>query len=159
GGSSQVLPHRVTHPLASIADRFAGHRVVHEPGCLTHKFLPELPAARLGPDASESGAATDDDRPIHLTVFPDPTFGGEPVAERRLRTLQARLFTGTMPGIDDAATFGARYEATFVPRRSGHHQFGVCAVGRSRVLVDGEVVADNWTPARPGQWLYGFGTD
>src|SRR5690606_7201042 len=28
-----------------------------------------------------------------------------------------------------------------------------------RVLVDGEVVADNWAPARPGQWLYGFGTD
>jgi beta-glucosidase len=151
GGSSQVLAHRVSHPLAALVDAFGPTtEVIHEPGCLTHKFLPEL-----APDRLAGGA---EDRPVHLTVFAGPDFAGEPVAERRLRTLQSKLFTGRMPGVDDPTTFGARYETTFVPRRSGLHRFSLCAAGRARLRVEGEQVVDNWTDPTPGHWFYGFGT-
>lgn len=151
GGSSQVLAHRVSHPLAALTERFAAtSEVVHEPGCLTHKFLPELAPDRL--------AGGPEDRPVHLTVFAGPDYAGEPVAERRLRTLQSKLFTGRMPGVDDPTTFGARYQTTLVPRRSGVHRFSLCAAGRARLLVDGDEVVDNWTDPQPGHWFYGFGT-
>jgi beta-glucosidase len=162
GGSSQVLAHHVRHPLEGLRARLGDTTVVHEPGCLTHKFLPELPPERLGePGRGAAGAGTDldgADRPVHLTVHADGSFAGEPVAERRLRTLQAKLFTGRMPGVDDPTTFSARYATTFVPRRSGTHTFSLCAVGRARLVVEGQLVVDNWTDPQPGDWFFSFGT-
>lgn len=158
GGSSQVLAHRVSHPLAALRARLGdGVTVTHEPGCLTHKFLPELPPDRLGEPNDPASAASDDDiRPVHLTVFAGPELDGAPVAERRLRTMQSKLFTGRMPGVEDSSTFGARYATTFVPRRSGLHNFSLCAVGQARLVVEGEVVVDNWTDPQPGHWFFGF---
>jgi beta-glucosidase len=164
GGSSQVLAHHVSHPLDALRRRFGDTvSVVHEQGALTHKFLPELAPDRLGDDQRDDdrgdGILDADARPVHLTVYTGPGLDGDPVAERRIRTLQARLFTGRMPGIDDAATFGARYATTFVPRRSGLHTFGLNAVGRARLLVEGELVVDNWTDPKPGDWFFSFGTE
>lgn len=158
GGSSQVIAHHVSHPLDALRIRFGAERIVHEPGCVTHKFLPELAPDRLGVDAPPEPGVGDeaDERPIHLTVHTDPGFTGDPVAERRLRTLQARLFTGRMPGIEDSSTFGARYTTRFLPRRTGAHTFSLSAVGQARLLVDGEVVVDNWTAPEPGEWFFSF---
>jgi beta-glucosidase len=152
-----VLAHRVSHPLAGLRARLGDDiTVVHERGCLTHKFLPELAPDQLGdPDPDDRDA---EDRPVHLVVHAGPDFAGDPVAERRLRTLQSKLFTGRMPGIDDPTTFGARYTTTFVPRRSGAHRFSLSAAGRARLLVEGELVVDNWTDPQPGHWFYSFGS-
>jgi beta-glucosidase len=45
-----------------------------------------------------------------------------------------------------------------VPSTSGVHAFGATDIGRVRVVIDDEVVVDNWTAPRPGHTFYGFGS-
>jgi beta-glucosidase len=41
----------------------------------------------------------------------------------------------------------------------GRHRFSVFAVGRSRVLIDGAVIVDNWTAPTPGDGFFQRGSD
>lgn len=149
GGSSQVVTHPLARLLPALRERLAAE-VVHEPGCLTHRFLPEAGAGRW--------AEGEDGRGVELTYFASTDCSGEPVQTRRVRTIGARWFGHGIDGIDPAA-FSCRYRATFVPDRDGRHTFSAVAAGRARVLVDGVEVVDAWSAPRPGEWLFGFAFD
>jgi beta-glucosidase len=153
GGSSRVSPHYVVHPLEAIRERCGDQvTVVHERGCLTHMFAPEIDSARYAADADENG------RGVTVEYFDSPDCSGEPVYERRVRQIGIR-FMGPVPGVADAENFSCRWSTTFTPDTTGTHTFGITAVGLGRLLVDGVEVLDNWTAPKPGTWLFGMGSE
>lgn len=149
GGSSQVITHPVARLLPTLAERLGGVEIVHEVGCLTHRYLPEVGADRW---ASADG---DQGRAVELAYLPTADASGDPVHVRQVRTIGARWFGHGIDGLDPQS-FSCRYRATFVPTTTGVHTFSVVAAGRARVLVDGVEVVDAWTAPRPGEWMFGF---
>ena len=54
--------------------------------------------------------------------------------------------------------FSARLTTTFTPDEDGDWTFGLVAAGRARLLVDGELVIDNWTEFEPSPVFFGMGS-
>jgi beta-glucosidase len=156
GGSAQVRPHYVVHPLDALRDRLepAGVKVVHEPGCLAYRFMPVTDAGTWAPD--DHGG--DPSRPVLLQYFASTDLTGEPVNTRWVKNIGGAFFGRNIDGLDPLR-FSCRYQATYVPTRSGTHRFGVSGVGRTRVLVDGTEVCDNWTAPVVGSSMFGWGTE
>ncbi|MEZ5261070.1 MAG: glycoside hydrolase family 3 C-terminal domain-containing protein [Acidimicrobiales bacterium] len=141
GGSSHVRPHRVSEPLAALREYFGpGVEVVHEPGCRTNRLCPVLAPWTFS-----------------VETFASLEPSGEPVAVGEVDEIGADLADPDLPGVDPQA-WSQTYRAAWIPRRSGRHTFGITAIGRSRVFVDGELVADNWTDPQPGHTFYANGS-
>ncbi|HUF32162.1 MAG TPA: glycoside hydrolase family 3 C-terminal domain-containing protein [Acidimicrobiales bacterium] len=167
GGSSQVLPHGdIVGPLdalrASLGD---GVEVIHEPGCTNHKFAHSVP-----PEQWRGGVATDrpsasslvvaarlEDAPVAVELYDGLELDGDPA-----RTWQAdgitTTFFGRVRGLADQSSFSGRFTATYLPVATGVHSFGLSAVGRSRLFVDGVEVIDSWTDPQPGDTFYANGS-
>jgi len=156
GGSSQVSPHDVVHPLAALRERLepAGVAVVHEPGCLAYRFVP-VTSPRTWSENVQGGSP---ERPVLLEYFATTDLTGDPVDTRWVKNIGGAFFGRTVEGLDPQR-FSCRYQATFVPATSGLHRFGVSGVGLTRVLVDGFEVADNWTAPVLGRSMFGWGTE
>ncbi len=130
GGSAGVRAHYQVSPLAGIRRR-AGRaiEVVHEPGCRTPKYAPQIPRERLAPpDGSGRG--------LLYQAFADPVRGGAPVQSRVVSHTRIGWFGTVTPALD-TRRFGARYSGTYTPERSGVHQFGLLATADARLRVDG----------------------
>jgi beta-glucosidase len=165
GGSSQVLLHgEVTGPLAALRAALGeGVEVVHERGCSTAKFAPPIPSERwLGgtpttaPRISSMPFATvSADGPVRVELADEQ--GGEPVRSYRASDVTTTFF-GRMRPLADARSFFGRLTGTYVPVETGSHTFGLSAVGRSRLLVDGVEVLDNWTDPAPGETFFAMGS-
>lgn len=140
GGSSQVRPHRVSEPLEAIARRFGPEvEVRYEPGVRTHRLTPAVEGEQV------------------VEWFADPELAGLPLQVTSSDRVAISMSGPRLAGIDPAA-FGVRFRSTYVPTVSGAHTFGVTAIGRSRVLVDGVLVVDNWRAPRPGHTFYAWGS-
>ncbi len=141
GGSATVRAPHVVSPLAGLVETFAGASVEHGIGCLTHRYLPRV--------ASAAWASAG----VLVETFDGPDFAGDPVATRTGRSV------GTVLGdlrsdVPDARSWSQRWTGSLTIDTSGPHQFGVMAVGPSRVFVNGSLVCDNWTSQRPGDGFF-----
>lgn len=147
GGSSMVRPHRVSQPLDALTARLAHlyphAEISHEPGCLTHRLAPPLPP--LAFHSAWWDNVTQEGEAVHRSSIPSPARPSLPFEEMRAE------------GVPRVG-FSVAWTAEFIPDTDGCHTFGVTAVGPARVLVDGVVVADNWTAPKPGHTFYSFGS-
>jgi beta-glucosidase len=151
GGSAQVPAHRAVSPLEGLRQGLGGGVVVDwHPGCLAHKFLPQVPLEAWC-DAGEV------ERPVRLEVFPTPDLSGDPVQARATRRIGA-LIQGLQDGMPDPMSWSRRWRGRYRAGASGPHTFGVTAVGPARVLVDGALVVDNWTAPLPGESFFTKGS-
>ena len=141
GGSSQVRPYRTSSPLEALGDRFGPEVVVrYEPGCRTHRLCP-----RLDPTAFE------------LYAYDSLEPQGDPVWIDHTDEVGGSLGGAERSAVDPQA-FAVSYRGTFVAAHRGEHLFGVTAIGRSRVLVEGVLIVDNWSNPQPGHTFYANGT-
>jgi beta-glucosidase len=156
GGSSQVRPHYVVHPLEAIRARLepVGVKVVHEPGCLAFRFMPATAPATWSENVHGGSA----ERPVLLQYFASTDLSGEVVDTRWVKNIGGAFFGRNIEGLDPQR-FSCRYQATYVPTTTGVHRFGVSGVGLTRVLVDGLEVCDNWTAPALGRSMFGWGTE
>ncbi|MFN0028121.1 MAG: glycoside hydrolase family 3 C-terminal domain-containing protein [Acidimicrobiales bacterium] len=157
GGSSAVRPHTQSSPRQALEARFGGKlgpdgepvEVRFEPGCRTHRLCPPLI------EAASAGAG-----PLSFAVR---LYGGlEPAGEPAWVGQADDVTVAGVPfhaaGVDPGAC-AVTWTGRYVPAVSGVHEVGVTAIGRSRVLIEGEVVADNWSNPRPGHTFYANGTE
>jgi beta-glucosidase len=153
GGSSIVQPHYVVHPLAALRERLEplGILVEHVPGADGQRFLPPSTPATWVPGA-------DPERPVTLEYFDSTDCTGEPLVSKQVRNIGALFFGYDVAGLDPDR-FSCRYRATFVPDEPGPHAFEVAASGRSRILIDGREIVDNWTAPARGRTILGWGTE
>lgn len=157
GGSSEVRSRPVTQPLDALRTRLGelGVTITHAPGCVAHRFLPVVTAATWRTPWEDDDPAA---RPVTLEYFASTDLSGAPVQERRVANMGAAWFGHNVPGMDPEH-FSCRYTATYVARRAGVHRLGCSGIGRTRISVDGAVVADQWGPPVLGPSMFGWGTD
>lgn len=172
GGSAQLIPHHTISPLQGLTEVLPNASVTFHPGCTADRYAPAVPvdswvavdsetplAAGTGADGggASDGGASEGGRPLKLDIFDNGELKGEPVVRRRAGSIFAfyQGGNGTVPGRQE---WSQRWTGTLRIERGGTHRFGVLAIGRSRVLVNGELVADNWTDPQPGQAFFERGS-
>ena len=61
-----------------------------------------------------------------------------------------------VPGIE---LWSQRWTGRLRVTETGIYRFGISSVGRARVMVNGVLVADNWTDPQPGQTFFDRGSE
>jgi beta-glucosidase len=146
GGSSQVSAHYAVTPfdgiVAQVGERL---KIGYAVGCGNHRLLPRLDPGLL------------DRAGFDISYFSSLDLSGAPFYTTTTASSEQFWIGDIAPGVT-AATFSARLTTTLTPRESGPHGFGLTSAGLSRLLVDGEVVIDNWTRQTPSDNYFGFGS-
>ncbi len=143
GGSAQLPAHHITSPRAGLQEAFGDDAVSHAIGCLAHRYLPDVePASWVGSD-----------RPLNLEIFGSTDLSGDPVITRTVRSATV-MIAGGIDELPNPMQWSQRWTGQLRIEQSGTHQFGVMAVGPSRVLIDGVEVVDNWTAMTPGDAFF-----
>lgn len=148
GGSAEVPAHYQISPLAGIRAAFPQAAVDHHPGCLAERYLP-----RPSPRIWSAAATGDSDHPLLLEKYPTADLTGAGY-ERSHRSSVFAFVHGFDDDLPDPAVWSWRWRGRLPIVTTGKHRFGVLAVGPSRVLVDGELVVDNWTSTVPGDGFF-----
>jgi beta-glucosidase len=141
GGSSEVIPHYLVTPLDGIAAAAPDAEIVFARGSVPYTMLPAIDPRLF------DGFGVD--------FFPNTDLEGEPVAQERI-VRAAHRWIGNVPV--EADRFSARLTTTFTPDEDGDWTFGLVAAGRARLLVDGDLVIDNWTEFEPSPVFFGMGS-
>lgn len=151
GGSSFVNSHTPAYPLEGLQAAFAGANIRHEQGCHNYKYLPMF---RRGTYSSPSGTADH----FLMEVFENAEFEGVPAKQSEISTsrfIDLAGMTGNRPNGDATVRIRGEYQA----EHSGEQMLGIFSAGPSRILIDGEIVVDNWTDWANGSSFFGFGSD
>ncbi len=144
GGSAELMPHYRVSPVEGLAAVVPDAKVSYHLGCTADRYVPDVPT---------DGWISDGGDALTLEVFDNPDLAGEPVVRRGAKRLFAFVH-GQNPSVPDAELWSQRWTGRLEVTTGGSHEFGVLAVGRSRVLVNGTLVADNWTDPKPGQAFF-----
>ena len=142
GGSAQVTPPYVITPLQAITDRVGPDLVAFEPGRTSPRSGP-IAGRLLASGPTGAGEVT-------LEYFDPGGTSGVPLRTETPSETSAIWFGEPAPGVAPGE-FSARMSAAFVPDVSGPWTLSVSALGRARLLLDGEVLADTQdTPTGAG---------
>jgi beta-glucosidase len=136
GGSSQVNPHYIVSPLAGIQQRVgAAATVAYEIGTPIHR-LP--PLAELGWLTAANGEPG-----LTLDYYHNLDLSGDPGHSGVVSKSELSWF-GTVNPFVDPRNFSLRLSGTLTAPESGAYQFHLWGIGRSRLMVNGELVIDQW---------------
>ncbi|GAC1400938.1 MAG: glycoside hydrolase family 3 C-terminal domain-containing protein [Ktedonobacteraceae bacterium] len=144
GGSAQVNVHYAITPFDGIVSKVGGHvHVSYEQGCTNYKWLPLLASNQLqaGTEGTAHGLL------VEYFTTSEPT--GSPIWKERHLKSELSWF-GEMPAGVNPQQFSIRATARFTPQETGVYTFGLIGTGRSRLLIDGQPVIENWTEQTKG---------
>ncbi len=145
GGSAQVSAHYLVNPFEGLQNAVGNDVTLgYELGCTNHKLLPKLEAKQ-----TQTG--------FKLEYFNNLDASGEAVYVGVVNSSEQMLAGEIAPGVNPTA-FSARISSNFTPDQTGIHQFSVQSVGKTRFLVDGQEIIDNWTSQTKGESFFGFGS-
>ena len=151
GGSASLNPHYVVHPLEGIKAALDENvEVTYAKGCHTHKFLPAIPDSLF---TENEGFSVD--------FYDGQEFKGSPIETKILKGNKFWAMGGF--GLDIVAqskrpSLSVRFSGTLKPEFSGEFDFEIFSIGPSRLLVDDEVLIDNWTSQDPGETFFAMGS-
>ncbi len=151
GGSAQLLPHYRVSPVDGLRAALPQAHITVWPGCRADRYVPPVDRSSWIDDGVADG-------PLRTEVFADPELDGEPIEIGRATSIAA-FFHGKRQNMPNVAVWSQRWTGRMRITTNGRHRFGVLAVGRSRVLVDGVLIADNWTDPKPGQAFFEKATE
>ncbi|KAG6834182.1 hypothetical protein H0H93_011355, partial [Arthromyces matolae] len=155
GGSAVLKPSYFVYPYDGIVNALQGHdvQVTYSEGARTFKSLPTLEDQLVTPDGQRGWVGT-----YHIhdsdNLVPRP----EPFVEPRVFDETHMLITTGVPkGI--SRRWGMRLHGYLKPRPYDcTFEFGLIVSGRGKLYVDGNLVVDNWTRQRKGDFMFGNGT-
>jgi beta-glucosidase len=152
GGSAAVNLHRRRSVLDGLRDRLGSSvDVVHERGLDATRTAHPLPERLCRPARPEHGATG-----LTVEYYGDRDRTGDPLrVERHPDGRLIWIDDDTVPGPE----WGARILGTFVAEESGEHTFGLVTGGFGRLLLGGEVLADNFEDRQPGTAFFGLGSE
>lgn len=149
GGSSGVTPHFVVSPEAGLRASLPHADVQVARGCRSHRYLPLLPPEMCRTESEGDRAG------LEVSFHAGHDFTGAPVRVRRPRRSQLVFFGDFDP--DVPREFTAVVRTWLTPRYSGEHAFSLLTAGRARMLIDGQLVVDDWDQWTPGESFFGNG--
>ncbi|KAB8143857.1 beta-glucosidase [Chloroflexia bacterium SDU3-3] len=140
GGSAQVNAHYRVSPYEGVAAQ-VGEQVelAFAPGSTNHKLLPLLGGGFV------------------VEYFNSPDLSGPVVWQSQTSEAELMWFNEIGPGINPQR-FSARISGQFVAEEDGEYHFGLVSAGKSRLLVDGKLVVENWEQWQPGDTYFGGGS-
>ena len=144
GGSAQVNAHYRVSPYDGLKEQLGDAELGYELGCTNHKWLPLLNEQLTGP--------------LKLEYFNSPEPSGEVIYETTNQDGQLMWFDEVGHGVEQD-NFSARFSGTFTVDAAGEYQFDLVSAGLSRLLVDGELVVDNWENWTQGDAFFGEGSE
>jgi beta-glucosidase len=146
GGSSHVNPHYVISPLEGIRERAgAAIDVRYALGTPVHRNLPLCkPEWLTAADAPGEAGLT-------LAYFDNTDLAGEPVHTETTQRFTFSWFGEKLPYVNPT-NFSLRLSGTFSAPEAGEFTFNLMSVGRSRLILDGEVLIDRWEAAGGRDW-------
>jgi len=150
GGSATVNSHPPAHPLDGLKSAFPKAKVKHATGCINFKFLP---AFKVGSMKTADGADG-----MWEERFETSDFTGEPI-DGRLVGSQGVVLMSASNDKTARTVRSVRRTGYYTAQHSGPRQLGVYSAGLSRLLVDDELIVDNWTDWKSGDSFFGFGSD
>lgn len=151
GGSCSVTPYRAVSALEGIRARCgAAVDVRYERGCTAHRSEPAIGAALLETDAAGEG-------PLRVELFRGGALSGRPAFTTHARRAELTWFGEPAPGVA-MEHYSARITGRIRPPETGDYTLSLSSVGRSRLLVDGRLVVDNWQPQPGGEHFFGAGS-
>ncbi|HEX3301897.1 MAG TPA: glycoside hydrolase family 3 C-terminal domain-containing protein [Thermomicrobiales bacterium] len=138
GGSSQINAHYRVSPLdgirAAVPD---GVDVRTAPGCDNRRLLPAVQAG------------------VHIEYFANDQFEGEPAHSEDRAGSDIMWLGHIAPGVD-IHHFSARLTTVFEPDRADRYEVGVVSSGPVRVLINDQVVVDQWDTWQAGGEYFGL---
>jgi beta-glucosidase len=150
GGSAQLNAHYRVSPFEGITARLGESvELAHETGSTNHKLLPLLGGRQAVTQGGASGLA--------IEYFNSLDLSGPVVYATQVPEAEVMWLHDVPPGIDRRA-FSARLTTRFTPLEQGEHLFSLVSAGRSRLLVNGQQLVDNWDAWRPGDSYFGTGS-
>jgi beta-glucosidase len=155
GGSAAVNPHHVTTVLDGLRAALGETvEVVHEPGVDASRTLPPIDSRRIRPAEAAQG-----EHGLTVEYFANRELSGTPAVVELARSPRLTwLGDESAPGVRTAEQ-SVRLRGTFVADVSGIHQFSLVTGGQGgRVLLDGEVLLDNFADQQPGTAFFGLGS-
>ncbi|UPK98381.1 hypothetical protein LCI18_009316 [Fusarium solani-melongenae] len=138
GGSADLRPYYVRKPLAAIQDIVGKERVKTAVGCYSHKFTPQLSECVTVPGTDEEG--------YHLSWYgEDPEANPKAEPLHTLTTTQATMYFADYhpPGVPDV--YWLRVVTNYKAPKTAPMLIGFCVMGKGRLYIDGNEVADLWT--------------
>ena len=136
GGSAQVNPLRAVSPLEGIRTRVGPDvSVPYSIGTVIHRMPPLIEDAWLTAADGQSAGLT-------LDYFHNLELEGEPVHSGAATKSQLSWF-GTVNPYVDPAHFSLRLSGTLNVPESGEHQFHLWSIGRARLFINGDLVAEH----------------
>lgn len=136
GGSSQVNPHRAVSPLMGIRQRVGDDVTVsYTIGTPIHRLSPLVEPGWLTTAIGEPG--------LTLDYYHNLELAGDPAYTGIVGKSELSWF-GTVNPFVDPRHFSLRLHGMLTVPESGDYQLHLWGIGKSRLLIDGEVVIDLW---------------
>ncbi|CAH0018761.1 unnamed protein product [Clonostachys rhizophaga] len=151
GGSASLQPYYSASPYQGIVDQLpADVEILYETGATSFAYIPELQA---------SDVRTPEGRPgLRMRFYRDPPS----IKERRvveeiiMQESSWQLMGFSNPELD--RLFYADIEAELFAPATGPFEFGVAVYGSSSLFIDDQLIIDNTTVQRGGNFFFGKGT-
>jgi beta-glucosidase len=155
GGSAQVYPRYKSRPLSALLALRSDSEINidYAEGCNNYKYVP-------APDPKSIFQA--DGKPgLRASYFLGTDFSGDPIkvtSEQRHSIPYFGAFGGELGAQVEKRSFCVRLEGKYVASVSGQYCFGLASAGESRLLLNGELIVDNWSEQVPGDSFLSFGS-
>lgn len=154
GGSAALNPHHVVTVLDGLRTALGPAVAVHhEPGVEAVRSLPPIDGRRL---RTADGAAPG----LTVEYHANRGLAGDPAVVEVCREPRLVWLGGDPADGVSGGDFSVRLRGTFVADVAGEHTFSLVTGGAGgRLVLDGEVLLDNFEDQRPGQAFFGLGSE
>ncbi len=141
GGSANVTPYYGVTPLDAIRER-AGKDIRVDYAQGAHNQV--TPAGLT--DEYVQVAGGENQPGIEAAYYPNSDFSGQPALTQVVKQVSID-YRGLPDEVSKLPELSIRWHGTLVPPTSGEYTFSLTGAGRCRLLIDGQMVVDHWTPA------------
>ncbi len=155
GGSAHLMPYYESHPLDAF-DKKMGDSIdiKYAKGCHTHRYLPPFNESLINNDDKK-------DKGFLIEYFDRSNNKNELIHSEFGTGGKFWVFEGFAKDIiakQERPDIFVKFSCAYVPNISGYHDFEIFAIGQSKLLIDGNLVVDNWSETSPGDAFFAFGT-
>ncbi|KAK9455662.1 glycoside hydrolase superfamily [Dipodascopsis uninucleata] len=150
GGSANLRPYYAVTPYDAVCSKL-GSEVPYAVGAHTFKMLPVLGPGCKASDGSEGIS-------LRLYVDPPSVSTRKQVDELVLPNCNLFLDDYKHPAIANVKCFYTEVVSHVTPTITGTYEFGLTVFGTAKLYVDGDMVVDNETVQRQGNYFFGNST-
>ena len=153
GGSAHLKAYYESHPLDAFEENLgANTKIKHSKGCHTYKYYPAL-------DEELIKNNSDKENGYLIEYFDHASKSTDPIHVEYGTGSKFWVFEGFAKEIiakQERPDIYVKFTCTYVPDISGFHDFELFAIGKSKLLIDDNLVVDNWSQVKQGDAFFAF---